>query len=217
MQFDHINDKDVELEPKRVRDLLEELVADVHPGLPDASSVRARVAQRDRRRGVSLAVVAVAVIAVIPSIGASLNDEGSTRSPVASTVPSDPEYQEFVRKMQEEASDAPTVLRPFVKPIMGYPKAAIDEAMLKILPAAPSKSPVTQKLASRGITINAVVPAGWNGTEWSYLEIAVWKNGNTVTSSDRVAVEDAVKSVSKVAFIVKVQAPARSPSSSTAD
>lgn len=222
MQSDHVDDMDVELEPKRVRDLLEKLVVDVPPVLPDASSVRASVAQQARRRSISLAVVAVAAIALVPSIGAySLNDERSTRSEVASTVPSDvptdPAWQEFVRKSQEEARDAPTVLRPFTPPIMGYPKAALDEAMLKILPTAPAESPVARKLASRGITINAVVPGGWNGTQWSYLEIRVWKNGKTVTSSDQAAVEDAVKSVSKIAFIIKIQAPAKPLSSSTAN
>ncbi len=220
MHSDHVDDQNVELEPQRVRDLIEELVADVPPVLPDASSVRARVAQRARRRSISLAVVAVAAIALIPSIGAySSNDERSTPSSVASTVPSDlstdPEYQEFVKKLQEEARDLPTVLRSFTPPIMGYPKAALDEAILMILPTAPAESPVTRKIAPRGITINAVVPAGWNGTQWSYLEIRVWKNGKTVTSSDRAAVEDAVKSVSEIAFIIKIQAPAKPLSSST--
>lgn len=216
MQSDRLDDMNVELEPRRVRDLLEGLVADVPPVLPPASSVRAMVDQRARRRSIGLAVVAVAAIALVPAIGVySSGDGGTTRSQVASTVTPNPGLSEYIRELQKEVSDAPTVLRPFTPPITGYPKDALDKAMLAILPAAPDQSPVMRKLASRGITINAVVPGGWNGTQWSYLEIRVWKSGKTVTSSDRAAVEDAVKSVTKVAFIIKVQAPTKPLSSST--
>lgn len=115
----------------------------------------------------------------------------------------------YVRQLKEEASNAPTVLRPFTPPVLGYPKDVLDAAMLAILPAAPDESPVARDLAPRGLTISAVVADGWNGTRWSRLDVHVWKSGRTVTSSDRAAVEDAVKSVTHVSFTVRVAAPAQ--------
>ncbi len=94
MRSDRTDDVSVELAPQRVDEFLERLVAGVPPLLPPASTVRVAADRRARRRCISVAVVAVAAIAVVPATGVfGFGLAGTTRGQVASTVPSDPEYR----------------------------------------------------------------------------------------------------------------------------